>query len=212
MTFMTRLRSIFRRRRFNLAPGHHVQLAFTAGGIDYYHFPDILAMGFERALSALTFYEELRCRTTREYLIAHCQAVENLLSGTKINLGQVAVLNQNLKDRLAMIIEPDIVYKLASVLYFDSTEDPYRYDLDYGMKKVERWKEDLPLTGFFLSTPIKDLIPGLASFEENLASYSQVVATLNDKMFQTILSHLSEQQQLHESVKRSSSQSGSRHK
>jgi len=213
MTFRTSLTSIFRRRRFNLQHGHRVELAFTIGGINYYHFPEVLSMGFERALSALSFYEELRMRTTREYLLAHTQACENILSDPKrINVAQLAILNKNLQDRLAMIIEPDIVYKLASVMYFDETESPYKYDYAYAMKKIERWKGQKGLSDFFLSTPISSLIPGLSSFDQNLDNYSEVVRTLNDKMWATISSQLSEVQQRQESVKRSRSQNGYRGK
>lgn len=209
MSLATLLRSIFRPRRFALQQGHQVELAFIVGGIEYFHFPDMLTMGFERALSALTFYEELRMRTTREYLLAHCEAIENILSNPKtINIPQLVILNKNLQDRLQMIIEPEIAYKLASVMYFDKTENPYRYDFAYGQQKIDRWKRETNLVDFFLSTPIKDLIPGLDSFEENLQSYSEVVRTLNDKTFTTILSHLSEAQLQHENVKRLRSQSG----
>lgn len=167
-------------------------------------------MGFERALSALSFYEELRMRTTREYLEAHCKAIQEILSDPKrIDVGRIAILNKNLQDRLELIIEPDIVYKLAAVMYFDDSEDPYRYDHTYGQKKIERWRKGMDLKSFFLSTPIKDLIPGLQSFEENLESYSQVVAVLNSKMWQTISSQGLASLQRLENVKKSRSLNGS---
>lgn len=212
MTFTSICQRIFRlRSKFKLRHGHKIEIAFTAGGFDYYHFPDVLSMGFERALSALSFYEELRMRTTREYLVAHCKAIGEILSDPKkIDVGRIAILNKNLQDRLELIIEPEIVYKLAAVMYFDETEDPYRYDHAYGQKKIERWKKDLSLKSFFLSTPIKSLIPGLESFEENLESYSQVVKVLNDKMWQTISSQASASLQRLENVKNSRSLNGSR--
>lgn len=210
MTWINRLKSIFRSNRFELRPGHRIEPAFTVGGIEYFQFPDILSMGFERALSALAFYEELRMRTTREYLDAHCMAVENILSDPKkINVAQLAILNKNLQDRLKMVVEPQIVYKLASVLYFDNTENPYRYDYQYGVTKIERWKKEKSLKDFFLSTPIKDLIPGLSTYEENLESYSRVVEMLNDKTLTSILSTLSDTQQQYESVRKLRSQNGS---
>lgn len=170
-------------------------------------------MGFERALSALTFYEELRMRTTREYLEAHCKAMVEILSDPKkIDVGRIAILNKNLQDRLEFIVEPEIVYKLASVMYFDQSEDPYRYDLTYGLKKIERWKRDLSLKSFFLSTPIKNLIPGIDSLDQNLESYAEVVSVLNSRMWQTISSQLSVNLPLLESAKKSPSLNGSRRK
>jgi hypothetical protein len=205
------LKSIFRRPAHQLRPGHKIELAFTANGIDYYHFPDVLSMGFERALTALSFYEELRMRTTREYLEAHCRAMREILADPKkIDVYRISILNKNLQDRLGLIVEPEIVYKLAAVMYFDQTEDPYRYDFAYGQKKIERWKKDLSLKSFFLSTPIKNLIPGLDSFEENLENYSEVVKVLNDKMWETISSQLSDSLPLLESVRKSPSLNGSR--
>jgi hypothetical protein len=156
-----------------------ITFAFEVGGIKYYQFDDAFNTPCERALKALTYYEELRMRCTRDYLEKHCQAVKEVLSNTKIDVQRLAVLNQQLLDRLELIIEPDIAYKLASVVYFDKNESPYVFDDKYAAKKVEHWKKHKGVHDFFLQKPVQALIPFINGSEVNLDIYSEVVRNLN---------------------------------
>lgn len=161
--------------------------AFTCGGITYYQFDDAFNMPNERALTALTYYEELRMRCTREFLVAHCDAINEILSDTKkINLPRLAILNQQLKERLDWIFEPDIAYKLASVVYFDKNENPYRYDMKYAQDKIKHWKKHRGINDFFLQKPLLDLIPFLKGSEVNLETYSEVIQKATELMWANI--------------------------
>jgi hypothetical protein len=152
-------------------------------GTQYYQFDDMNNMMTGRAFVCLDFYNELSMRCTREYLTEHCEAMEEMVNKGK--LIEIAQLHIQLKERLTMIIDPDIVYKIASVVYFDATEQPYTYDFKYNTKKINAWKES-GIEGFFLKIPLKDLIPSLDLSEADLVEYMTVAQTINQNHLETI--------------------------
>src|SRR6185369_9725105 len=98
------INKIRRRTKATLQSEHRIESAFVCGGTEYFWFPELFTMPVDRALDALPFYEELRMRCDREFLTAHCTAVESILSDPKkINIGKLAQLNIQLKERLEWI-------------------------------------------------------------------------------------------------------------
>lgn len=161
--------------------------AFRFEGVTYYQFDDSYQIPTGRAFTALTFYQELEMKCDKDYLTKHTKAMEILLSDPKkTNIGAIAIINKNLKERLSLAPFPDHIYKLASVLYFDETESPYNYDYKYGQQKIEKWKQAGSMLDFFLKIPLKDLMPFLTLPERNLETYFQVTEEI-DKMHQADL-------------------------
>jgi hypothetical protein len=173
---MNWLQKIFKHKvKFkNLPTGECAVEAFRHNGKTYYHFKDKMPAG--RTLCALAIYEELRMRCTREYLDKHIRATEIILSAEKgrIDLGKLALINQNLKERLSLAPYPDHIYKLASVIFFDETESPFAYDFAYNQKKIEEWKKDSELLNFFLTTQFADLMPRLNTSGLDAQTYFMV--------------------------------------
>jgi len=165
--------------QFEVQEKHQVEKAMVIDGVQYYQFSDINNMMTGRAFTALDFYNELSMRCTREYLTEHCDAMESILNGGSIDLINIAQLHTQLKERLTMILDPDIVYKIASVVYFDENEQPYTYDHRYNQKKIEKWKTlD---ADFFLQIPLNDLIPFLDLSEVDLKNYWETAGMINQK-------------------------------
>lgn len=162
---MNWLHKIFKRKPkfFNLPSGECAVEAFRLNGKSYYHFADNHTVPAGRGLCALAIYEEFKMRCTEEYLQKHIRATEIILSAEKgkIDLGKLALINANLKERLSLAPMPDYIYRLASVIYFDQTENPYTYDFEYNRKKIEQWKKEPGVLDFFLTKPFKDLMPRL---------------------------------------------------
>lgn len=123
-----------------------------------------------RAMASLMIYNEMEMRCTRDYLEMHCRAMDKILEGPKISIQTIVQLHQNLKERLELMVMPDFIYKLASVTFFDKTESPQGYDLEYNQKKIELWKKEKTLD-FFLSLPILDMIPSLKAQQGNSKMY-----------------------------------------
>lgn len=154
---------------------YHLEYAFNCGGIDYYEFVDKNNLPFERGLEAITFYQEMQNGVTDKYLKNHVKAMNALFSDPrKININEVIKLNARLEERLKYIISKDIIYKIASVAFVDKNENCLRYDPKYNEKKIANWKENMG-DDFFLSMPIKKLIPFLQKSGDSSLIYLKVV-------------------------------------
>lgn len=182
---------LMKRKRFEVMPQHkdRIKLAFVHDGIEYFMFDDIMKMPTSRGLHALDIYDEFSMRCTRDFLVRHCDAVETILTNPKkMDMPKLAILYKNLRDRLMMLPLPDHIFRLASVVFFDKTEDPYNFSRKYANEKVERWKQDPNALAFFLRTPLTDLIPFLDLQRVDLHTFSAVVDQVNRLHLSEVLS------------------------
>ena len=184
--------------------------AFELGGTTYYEVENIFNTPCFRAMSAIKYYEEMRMKCTLEYLEAWTEGHSNLIkqakelfqsNGNRLNLaGIFDKLNEldkrstGLKERLNLAMDIDLVYKLASVVYFDETENPYQYEQQYGHKKIVQWNKSEDVSAFFLRSPIKKLVPFLHGQEENILLYSEVTSRIKEQDLKEVMSNLSSEQ------------------
>lgn len=165
--------------------------AFVLDGVQYYQFDDVFGIPVERAFAALDIYGELQSKCTRDYLLAHSAALKETVSQkNRIDLLKIATLVQQLDERLEMIFDADLVYKLASVVYFDATEDPYKYDYKYGLEKMQKFRKE-DVEAFFLNSPIKQYLPFKDISKEDLSTYIQVGRAITIQQLQAITAMLS---------------------
>lgn len=177
---------------FQVKIEHPIKEAFISGGVQYYMFDDVFNIPMNRSYEAQTFYTELQMRVDREYLEKHVVTMDAILSDKHgINVGDIGILNAQLKERMDFIVDSDLLYKLASVMYFDTNENPYQYDFAYGSKKIAKWKNEREVSDFFLNTPIKDFIPFIHILENDLESYLRVTEQVKNQHQKTISNQLS---------------------
>jgi hypothetical protein len=170
---------------------HKIKEAFFFDGKQFYQFEDSFNMAVGRGMVASEFYNEFSMRCSREFLQAHCTALTNAINNTKaIELTKVAKLTNQLQERLDLIFDVELLYKLASVIYFDENESPYEYDFKYNLEKIAKWKE-LKLSDFFLLVPMSDIIPLTNLSEEDLNLYTQVSKKINHQHLKDISTMLS---------------------
>lgn len=170
-----------------------ISYAFSLNDRDYYNFDDFNSTPMDRAFNALAFFNELDMRCTREFLQAHCQAVDNMINDTKaIKLTEIVKLNMQLKERLDFLFEPEIAYKLCGVVFFDETENPNRYEYKKGLEKTKLFRE-IPISDFFLSKPIGRYVPLTRLSINDLPEYFETVTKITKKQLDTIFTTLSEQ-------------------
>lgn len=176
---------------------HIIDYAFSIKGRHYFQFNDPLNMPYDRALKSLPYYREFEMNTGRELLIAHTDAVDNIFSKTQLTMNDLVDLkhfNNLLKERLNLPKEPELMYKLAAVVFFDQYENPDTYEFKYGEAKIKHWKKEADLKSFFLSKPLRTLIPYLDYVGENLITYSQMVEGRTEVYKKALLPRLSEEQ------------------
>lgn len=175
------LKKLFKRSPKNIFPEqkHVIEHAFTVAGKDYYKFKDHLNIPYERALSCLVYYREVDMNIDHDFLKQHLEAIDKILKATTIDVFKIKALNDQLLTRLQLPKDPELMFKLASVVFFDASESPEVYDWQYGKDKIEFWKKHASLTDFFLQMPLQELIPYLRYAGENLSTYSLMVQNVN---------------------------------
>lgn len=162
--------------------------AFSIGGVDYWMYDSTTELPTGRFFAAMGVYAEMEMNVDKAYLDQHVKAMDKILSDPKkISLKHVLQLNTNLKERLELMPMPEYIYKLASVIFFDTSESLYAYDYDYNAKKIEKWKShfknvqaDGGLLGFFSQTPLKELVPSLNLPEKDTQTYLTVTKFITE--------------------------------
>ena len=172
MDLLSFVRSMGKQTKFKDSQ-YIIKEAFVLNNIQYYQFDDIFNLPYQRGMTALAFYEECRMGVDRAYLEQHTKAVDELLGAYKINIYKINALNQQLKERTEFFTDSDLLYKLASVVFFDSKENPKKYEQDYNERKIKAWKES-NTADFFLQKPLQDLIPFLRHSRADLEACFRV--------------------------------------
>lgn len=172
---------------------HIIEFAFSSGGVDYYRFADAFSLPYERGLMAVSVYNELDMRCSREYLKEHTETVSDILRQKEIDIFKLNELNEQMKQRLSLVTDVDLMYKLASVAFFDKTENPERYEQSHAEQKIERWKKDNSVSAFFLQRPLRELIPFLENVNVDLDTFTQLNEKINElhlERFRTLQSNV----------------------
>lgn len=178
-----------------------IVFAFELEGVPYFQFYDYSDIPCKRWDHILTFYNELAQRCTRGFLVAHTEANDNIINDNKgIKVTEMVKLNQQLKERLDFVIEPEISYKLCGAAFFDATENPYSYNHLYTLEKAKKFiKADME--DFFLSQPVKKLIPYLNSLGEDLREVCMMINAMTTIHLENISRTLSDLQKNKDSFK-----------
>lgn len=171
---------------FKVDKRHRIVFAFTSDGVDYYMFEKALELSYERALFAHLFYTEFQRGVDDDYIKQHTAAVMKIINSKRIELTKIYQLEKNLQDLCQVAFDPDLIWKIAAVTFFDKHEDPYMYDQVYALKKIERWKKSEDIKSFFLRLPLPELISFLKSSQSDIQSYSKVVEKQKKMSLSTI--------------------------
>lgn len=158
---------------------YRIEYAFTCGGTKYYRFADITNLPYERGLMALQTYNEVDMRCSRPFLLHYADTIDQLLHQPQIDIFKINQLNQLLKQRLTLITDTDLLYRLAAVCFFDKTENPAVYEPDYAEKKIAKWRKDKGVHDFFTQMPLLELMPFLQNVDTDLDTYSAMCDELN---------------------------------
>lgn len=156
---------------FRIQPQHETEFCFEAGGKKYFKFINEFTIPSTRAMSALDVYTEVEQKVDKPYLDLAFATIRDLCN--KGDLVGVAAVVLNAQKRLDHICNVDMVYKLASVLYFDEEENPYDYDTEYAEKKIALWRKE-NVKSFFLRTPLSDYLPSFGISSVSIANYTHL--------------------------------------
>ena len=158
---------------------YRIEYAFTCGGTKYYRFADIANLPYERGMVAMLAYSEMQMRCSRDFLVRYADTIDKLLHEQKIDIFKIQQLNEILKQRLTLGAEIDLMYKLASVVFFDKTENPAVYEPAYAEKKIAKWRKDKGVHDFFTQMPLLELMGSSMNVNTDLDTYSQMLEEIN---------------------------------
>lgn len=169
-----------------------VELCFTDanGPYSYFRMVNEQRIPAMRAFAAKDVFQELEFKVDKRMLSAYFEAVKDAANAGK--LGHIYLITEEIQERSEYITHIDLLYKVASVLYFDQTENPYTYDPVYGYEKINRWKSDRSINDFFLETPINEYLPFSDLSKIDLAYYTRAQVQKDVKLAKAILKTLSE--------------------
>lgn len=187
-------------------PDHHISYAFTCGETHYFNFTDAFNIPSGRAHDAMHIYQQYSNRIDDEFLRENSKARQNIYTKNPIVVFDLKKLDDQIDERLNMQMPPPrMIEQLASVYYFDQNENPYTFDRAYGEQKVKKWRST-PITiidedgekethDFFLSPPIRSLIPFSELQEQDFQMYLRIAEKVDELHLKTISGYLSLQQQ-----------------
>lgn len=125
------------------------------------------------------FLAEVNLRMTSEMLQMYLNELEKHLDGGKgvINLSKAFQVIYAMRTRVNLGFDPNLIKTLASIVYFEETEDLSDYDKTYCDKKIKYW-ERYDCYDFFLTRPIAELCNLNGSSVHALKTYIQTAEQL----------------------------------
>jgi hypothetical protein len=164
-----------------------VEPAFTVNGVTYYRFIKETSIPWGRYMFMQTFLIEQELRMNLNQLNGYVQKLKYAIQGKPGTLDvitMVRVIGQ-MESRVELAFEVDTTYRLASVMYFDDTEDLYTYDKTHNDVKIALWKE-AKAVDFFYTRPMSELLGLINSSPEDLQTFiEQQTALLKELTIET---------------------------
>lgn len=152
-----------------------IEYAFTSGGINYFRFSADVNIPFQRAIAARDIITEELWQITPAVLQAWNESLIQLVisqkTPTEKKLYEIGILANRLKEQLSMSFSFTRTFKLASVLYFDETENPLDYQYPYNAEKMKHWMQHNDIPGFFLKLPDNEFMPSLQELNKNSQTF-----------------------------------------
>ena len=137
-----------------------IEESFKVRGITYYNFKSDTQVRTGRYIFVQNFLQEVYFRMDLDRLKMYISRVREEIDGSKngqINVGNACAFLDQMKNLTELAFEPDTVYRLASVIFFDDTEDVTKWDKAHNDKKIAAWKEEGTLD-FFYKRPFTALM------------------------------------------------------
>src|SRR5690554_2222028 len=155
-------------------PDHEIKLAFVGSdGTEYFEFVSGYSCYYERYNAILDRLAEIDCKVDKAYLDDFQVIMKEYL--TKGDLYNASILLKNLEDRRNYIFNQELLYDLATVWYFDKSENCYAYNPEYAEIKKKRWKAEKGRLSFFLQSPIGKYMPLQADWKMSLETLEKAV-------------------------------------
>lgn len=160
------------------------EYAFSLNGTDYFCCSDFINMPVRRAEKANVFYEELKANIDFEYLDWFTKEISACIDSKEgVKIGAIAQLNGLLKERLTLAPDPQLLLKLATVVFFDKNENINDFDFKYNEKKRSEFQK-AGIDVFFCTMPTSKLVPHLDLSKLDSTQIKEAVLATSAKTIQ----------------------------
>ena len=172
-----------------------IEYAFTSGGVHYFKFSAEVNIPFQRAIAARDILTEELWQIDPNFLKGWVESVLSLVISSALKpdkkVFEIGVLTTRLKEQLELSFSLVRQIKLASVVYFDESENPLDYQYPYNEKKIKFWMENNDVPGFFLNLLDYQSLPSLKELQANFPNYLQAETAQRLADLKHIISHIS---------------------
>jgi hypothetical protein len=107
-------------------------------GVQYYQFVQVADMPENRLVNYADFEKELNMGVDRQTIKEYINELK--VANNKADASRIGSLLFMLEDTIDNVTPIEALYNIASVLYFDRSEDVSCYDIDYNAVKIEKFK------------------------------------------------------------------------
>lgn len=132
----------------------HIKYGFSVGNRHYYRCLHDYDIRENRFRYLKTYWQEVQNKLTSQDINDFCDKAIQLINENKIV--EAGKILDEMKYRSTWLFEPTSLYKYASVLYFDLSENIKDYDVEYNHEKIRIWSKKKTLLRMLL----KDLMTG----------------------------------------------------
>jgi hypothetical protein len=168
-----------------------VEPAFKVGDIQYYRFKSEVRMPWSRYSMMQNFLSAQELRLDPELLAGFIQVMRKAINVNAKGIIDLTTLIRTidaLDSRQSLQFEVNTTYTLASIMYFDETEDMFHYDRAHNEKKVKTWME-AKVVDFFYTRPMGELLGLSGTSPQDLVAFMdqqrELLAVLNEPILET---------------------------
>lgn len=168
-----------------------LQFAFNCGGRPFYKWPTVESMPVLRLMMAKDYLDALHIGAEKGDIIAYINTVAEAMNANTVNRANIAVISSQLEQRLKMVTNTEILYKLAAVYYVEAGEKKEVITIEEVEEKADFFKASMPIDDFFLTTRLVDFLPAGSISSLNLKAFSRAEQIERKERLTSLMLYLS---------------------
>ena len=171
--------------------GKGLEFAFKANGKRWYKWQVVEQMPILRLMMAKDYLDQLEVGAERRDIVAYLEVVTKAINEPNINRSKLAIITEQLSQRLQMVTNTDLLYRLAGVYFVTDSEVLEQTTIELVELKADAFKASMPISDFFLMSRLRDFLPSGNTSQLNLEAFSRAETVEQKERLQSLLLFLS---------------------
>lgn len=159
-----------------------------SNGVQYYAYADDFDIPILRANEIQRRIELIRAGMGEKNLLMFCDAMDAELSKSKINLRNITKIITEIRERISLWVDMDLLFDTVAFTYIREDEDPARIDEEIHKQKIAQFRKDSMggLYDFFYTAGLTEYIPYSSKSENDWNEYLRE-AEIKGKVIQKVM-------------------------